>query len=126
MNDFIQKLLNTEDTTNQYDAQDIETNKIFALFAYLGILILIPVFAAKDSKFAKYHINQGLTLLICGFVVEIVLGILIRIPVLGIIFGIIASLYGLVVLAMIVVGILNALNGKAKQLPIIGKFTLLK
>ena len=126
MNDFIQKLLNTEDTTNQYDAQDIETNKIFALFAYLGILILIPVFAAKDSKFAKYHINQGLTLIICGFVIEIVLGILIRIPVLGIIFGIIASLYGLVVLAMIVVGILNALNGKAKQLPIIGKFTLLK
>jgi len=126
MNEFIQKLLNTEDTTKDYDAQDIETNKVFAILAYLGILILVPVFAAKDSKFAKYHVNQGLTLIIAAVAVNIVLTILGYIPILGILFRIIMGLFDLVVLAYVVIGILNAANGTAKQLPYIGKYTLLK
>ena len=35
----------------------------------LGILCLVPILAAKDSPFAKYHANQGLVL----FLLEIVL-----------------------------------------------------
>ena len=50
------------------DPADFEKNKIFAILAYLGILVLIPILAAKDSPFAKYHANQGLVLLIGSFV----------------------------------------------------------
>ena len=31
-----------------------------AILAYFGILVLIPILAAKDSKFARFHANQGL------------------------------------------------------------------
>ena len=60
-NDFSQKLQNlnnTADTTAEFDAQDITSNKAMAILAYFGPLVLIPIFAAKQSKFARYHSNQ--------------------------------------------------------------------
>ena len=35
-----------------FDRADIQNNKLMAAFAYMGILVLIPIFAAKESKFA--------------------------------------------------------------------------
>ena len=55
---------NTVDTTSEYDPQDIEENKFMAILAYFGILVIIPILAAKDSKFARFHSNQGLILCI--------------------------------------------------------------
>ncbi len=127
----------TVDATAQYDKQDIEQNKVVSLFAYLGILILIPVFAAKESKFARFHINQGLVLLIASFAWGIVYGILTT--VLGMILlhggagvmiftvvNIILGLLSLIFLVLVIIGIINAVSGKAKELPIIGKVRILK
>ena len=41
-------------------------NKVMAILSYFGILVLIPIFAAKDDAFARYHANQGLVLLIAS------------------------------------------------------------
>ena len=60
----VQQQLNTSDTTTQFDPRDIEQNKLMAILAYLGILVIIPILAAKESKFARFHSNQGLILLI--------------------------------------------------------------
>ena len=38
------------------DPADVDTNKIFAVLAYLGILVLVPLLAAKESRFARYHV----------------------------------------------------------------------
>lgn len=113
-----EKAMDTEDTTAQYDAEDIEKNKILSLFAYLGIFILVPVLGAKGSKFARFHINQGLILLLC----EIACSILSAIPVLGFVFVIIDVL----LFVFAIMGIINAVTGKAKELPLIGKFKLVK
>ena len=77
---------NTADTTNEYDPADIENNKVMAVLAYFGILVLIPIFAAKESKFARFHANQGLVLWLAG----IILGVIGVIPIIG---TIISSLY---------------------------------
>ena len=61
---------NTADTTAEYDAQDIEKNKVMALLAY--IIFLIPLLAAKDSKFARFHTNQGLVLFLGGIIASVV------------------------------------------------------
>lgn len=111
------QLNNTADTTSEYDAQDIEANKVMALLAY--IIFLIPLLAAKDSKFARFHTNQGLVLFLCALITSVVAVI----PVLGWILSSLASI-GITVLAII--GIINAINGRAKELPLIGKFKLLK
>ena len=113
----VANLNNTKDTTDQFDKDDIEKNKAMGLLAY--ILFFIPLFAAKDSPFARYHANQGLVLFLCGLISSV----LWIIPILG---WIIAPILSIVITVLAVIGIINALNGKAKELPIIGKFKILK
>ena len=83
------------------------------------IIFLIPLLAAKDSKFARFHTNQGLVLFLCGIIASVVAVI----PVIG---WIVAPIAGLVITVLAIIGIINALNGKAKELPVIGKFKILK
>ncbi len=126
LNKQFEELNNTPDTTAEFDTADIENNKIYAIFAYLSWLVLIPIFAAKDSKFARYHVNQGLVLAIVELVFGVVIGVLSGIPVLGVIFGLIGGVLELVCLCLSVLGILNAATGKAKELPVIGSIRLFK
>lgn len=47
------------------DPQDIADTKVLSVLAYIGILVLVTIFAApKKSVYARYHANQGLILLI--------------------------------------------------------------
>lgn len=129
--DFINNITNTDDFTAEYDPQDMEQNKIMAVFAYIGILFIIPLLAAPNSKYARFHTNQGLVLFIAEAIIGVASGIICAvlgfIPFAGaIIGGIISSAVSLASLAMMIIGIVNAATCKAKQLPIIGKFTLLK
>lgn len=131
--DFSEKFAeinNTEDNTAEHDANDISDNKFMAVLAYLGILFLIPLLAAPNSKFARYHVNQGLTLCICEIVFGIVYSILSSIIYaiswrLGFVVTII-GIIGIVFPILAVIGIINASGGKAKALPIIGGIKILK
>ena len=113
----VTNLNNTADITEQFDKDDIEKNKVMGLLAY--ILFFIPLLAAKDSPFARYHANQGLVL----FLAAILSSVILIIPILG---WIIAPILSILITVLAVIGIINALNGKAKELPIIGKFKILK
>ena len=132
-NDFSAKvaaLNNTADTTANYDANDIAQNKAMGILAYFGPLCFIPMFAAKDSKFARFHANQGLVLIIACIAWSIAYAIL-NVIILAISWRLyfissIIGLVSLVFLVLCVIGILNAANGKAKELPVIGKFKILK
>ena len=107
----------------EVDAQDASDNKIMAVLAYIGILVLIPILAAPKSPFARYHSNQGLVLWITEIICGVVGGIISEIPVLG---GLISFALSIATLALTIIGIVNAVNGKAKELPVIGKFKILK
>lgn len=114
-------------TTDQKDVQD---NKFMAILAYLGILVLIPIFAAKESPFARFHSNQGLVLLIASFAYSIAVWIVTFIlalisPSLGLI-GTILSLGSIFFFILAIIGIINAAKGEMKELPLIGKYTILK
>ena len=43
-------------------ADDVSANKGIAWLAYMGLLLLIPMLAKKDSKYCEYHVRQGVTL----------------------------------------------------------------
>lgn len=121
------------DNLNQqgaYDSADIEQNKVMAVLAYLGPLVLVPILAAKDSKFAKFHANQGLVLFICSIVYTAALFFISFIlysisDYLGFIVYIL-RLVNVAFLVLAILGIINAINGQAKELPVIGKIQLLK
>ena len=112
----------------EVDFEDAEKNKVFGILAYLGILFLVPLLAAKDSPFAKYHANQGLVLFIVWIAFAIVLSILhVVFWMIGL--GILASFLSLIYLGFLVLavlGIINAAGGKCVPLPIIGGIKLIK
>lgn len=114
----VAEALKTEDESAAFEPDDINGNKIMAAISYLGILVIIPIIAAKDSKFVRFHANQGLILLLC----EVVCTVLGKIPVIKIF----ASILDICLLALAIYGIYNVIKGKAKRLPFIGKFDLIK
>jgi len=105
--------------TNSFTKEDVEKNKMMAVLAY--ILFLIPLLAAKESPFAKFHTNQGLVLFIGGVIVSVLGSV---VPFLG--WFVILPIGGILVTVLCVIGIINALKGEAKPLPIIGKIKILK
>lgn len=127
----IASLNNTADTTTDFDTKDIEQNKIMGVLAYLSWLVLIPIFAAPKSKFARYHANQGLVLAISEIAYWIATAIINAVLYviswrLGSIVSMLLSIVNIGFLIITVIGIVNAANGRAKELPIVGKFKILK
>ena len=96
----------------------MENNKLMGILSYIGILVLIPIFAAKDDPFVRYHANQGLV----NFIVALVAGVLTAIPVVGIV----AGLVGIVCFEFAIIGIINVINGKMQPLPLIGGIEIIK
>lgn len=122
----INKYMQTEDNTSEFEQEDINQNKVMAVLAYIGILVLVPLLAAPNSKYARYHANQGLLLFIAEICLGVVMGIFILIPVLNIIIGILGGIVSLLFFVFAIIGIVNACQGKAKGLPIFGKFKILR
>lgn len=114
------------DFTASFDSQDIESNKGMAILAYLSWLVIIPLVAAPQSRFARFHANQGLVLAIISTIWGVVTGILGVIPFIGWIIAAIMGIASIAFLILMIIGIVNAANGEAKELPIIGKITLIK
>jgi uncharacterized membrane protein len=112
------------------DPADVDKNKVFAVLAYLGILFLVPLLAAKDSRFARYHTNQGVVLFLTFIVAYIAVGILTFIlafiPFLRWVGCMLWWPVPLGAFALMVLGIINAAKGECKPLPVIGQFKLIK
>ena len=113
------------------EQMDINNNKGYAILSYFSLLVLIPIFAAKDSKFARFHANQGLVLMIAEVVYWIAVAIVTAIFMainwwLGSIFSTIFALGNILFLVLAILGIVAAAQGQYKTLPIIGKISILK
>jgi len=102
----------------EVDFNDAEKNKAFGILAY--IIFFIPLICAKDSPFAKYHANQGLALAITMVVSLTVLTILGLIPFIGWLFWFVNILVYLGFMLLVILGIVNAANGKCVPLPVVG------
>lgn len=101
-----------------YDAADIEQNKYLCILCYFGILLLIPLLAKANSRYCKYHSNQGLVLLLFMIAVSVVA----IIPILGWLVMLVGYIFGFVCW---IIGIVNTCSGKVQPLPLIGKLNIL-
>ena len=107
-----------DDYSGEMDSNDVSKNKFMAVLAYLGPLVVIPIFAAKKSKFARFHSNQGLVL----FILAVICSIFATAKYVGWLFDI----CGAVVFVFGIIGIIYACQGKAKELPIVGNWKILE
>jgi len=140
------------DGKNKSKAKEIEEGKSMAILAY--IIALIPFFAGdKKNKFVRFHAVQGMNILIIAVGYSIIASILSSI--LGGIFlgGCLNAwsywvtgqssggmcnpgLYGIIsfivwipaiIIGIIdIIGLISAINGKEKEVPILGKFKIIK
>ena len=116
----------TPDYTASFDQNDIQQNRVMGVLSYLGILVLIPLFAARESPFARFHCNQGIVLALAEVILSFAVRIFGRLPLVGWIIRLVGGLGGLALFVFATMGIVNAINGKAKELPLVGGFQILK
>ncbi len=94
------------------EAKSLNTG--MAVIAY--ILFFVPLLTEdKDDPFVKYHVKQGLVL----FIAAIANMIFAMVPLLG---WFLSPLIAIGLLILVIVGILNAVNGVEKPLPVIGQY----
>ncbi len=124
-NEQFNKFTDTRDHTSECDPGDVERNKVMGVLAYLSWLVIIPLVAAKDSRFARFHCGQGIILAIAELICWVAFGILGRLPLIGWIFSVLNGLVSLAALILAIIGIVNAVNGRAKELPVVGGFSFI-
>ena len=106
----------TEEGAGQ-NKNEKEKNTGMAIVAY--IIFFIPLLTdAKDDKFVKYHVRQGLMIFIAWIALSI-LGMIIYIPFIS---WFIIMILRLGVFILMIMGIMNAAQGEKKPLPLIGKW----
>ena len=91
---------------------------VTSIFAYIGVVFWLIAYIAGDKEGAKFHLNQGLILAIAG----VVASILSYIPVIWIL----GSIISVVCLVFAILGIISAVKGEEKPLPVIGNIKILK
>lgn len=98
-----------------FDEADIQEGKVMAGLSHLGILFFLPLVVCPKSRFARFHANQSLVLLIFSVAITILSTTLARIPVLPLLF----TLLSLAVWIMQIVGLIGGLTGKAIRFPLV-------
>ena len=123
--------------------EDAQQNKMWAILGY--VLFVIPlILGPKNSRFARYHANQGLNLCIFWVALLIILSIVQAIVIAAsyysaigfyygygaglIVFNIVWLLYAVVMALFFLRGVLHAIRGEMEPLPIpfFGKLNILK
>jgi len=133
-------LFNTKDETAYIHPQDIAQNKTMSGLAYIPILFFLPLVACPQSKYGRFHANQGLMLLILVGILAVVGNILAFAfwggslysyglgfyPRFYFVMYIIWAVIYIVDFGLIILGFYNAFTGRARELPLIGKFRIIK
>ena len=92
-----------------------EKNILMGIWFYIGPLVIVPLLTAKDDPFVKYHIKQGLVLLVIEAAVWVLSWFMWQLW----------PLYELVNLGtfiLSIVGIINVSQGQEKELPLVGEY----
>lgn len=145
---FFKDVLNTPDYTAQYDPADIQSVKGVTVACYFWILFWLPLAVNSNSRYGRFHANQALIMLITtaalgivSTILQVIINAIFRVEVtyFGIgtgvyttsgfglfLSGLIGFILALPSLAFLILGIVNTVNCRAKELPIIGKFRIIK
>lgn len=111
-----------ENFGNTNDQQDAEKGKIVGILSYITIIgwvIAIIMHNNDKTRFGAYHLRQGLGL----FVLSIAITALLMGTMMFMHFGFfwLSSIVRLGILALVIIGIVNAVNLKKQPLPLVGE-----
>lgn len=112
-------------------SNEAKENKVVFILAYLGILFFLPLVSCPDSKIGRFHANQGLLLLLASIAGQIAVSILSSVILavswrLWAVVSILSWAWALAMLALMIIGMINANQGRQKPLPFIGSLKIIK
>jgi len=87
-----------------------------AMIAYLGVFVVVSYIVAKDDPFVKFHIKQGLVLLVIEIAAWFLATFLWMFWPLG-------EIVNIAVVVLIIIGIVHAAQRKETELPLVGGFS---
>lgn len=91
---------------------------LMSILAYLGILVIIPLLVAKDDPVVKFHSKQGLVLCV-GQVALWVASSMSYSMTVGMLAPVV-MIANIALFVLAVIGIINAVKGEQKELPVVG------
>jgi len=91
----------------------IKKGRALAWLSYFGLLLIIPAVVQRNNPYTVFHVKQGMSLLIVNVIVAFFCLFVLTNP-------IICQAISIALLVINVIGILNAILGKVKPLPLIG------
>ncbi|CAZ98215.1 DUF4870 domain-containing protein [Zobellia galactanivorans] len=100
------------------DQTTIDKGKTMAIISYItliGTLVAYIMNNKEQNEFAKFHIGQALRAWLTGIVVSIIAAVLIVVTGIGLL-----SYLQYIGLILAVIGLMNAVNGKAEKIPLVG------
>ena len=116
----------SKDFTDKCTQTDIDDNKGLSVLSYMPLLVIIPLITGRESKFVRFHTNQGLLLTLAGFGGSALLSLFNKIAGIEQIVLVMFIFMAAVLAVFSCIGIVNVLRGKAKELPFIGGFRFFK
>lgn len=102
---------------------DGKTISIISYFSLVGWIIAFVLYNNSKSKLAAFHIRQSLGLMIVAIALYIIMFIFLFIPVLGWIISILIYICLIGIFVLWVIGLVAAINGQEKPVPVIGKMS---
>lgn len=144
-----QSFMDVKDETKNFDKKDIETGKGMSIISYLGFLSIIPYLSEKKNKYVRYHAVQGMNLFVLEMIYSVIYGILTSVIKVkgscgGGYYGSLADAFGVTCkvtpwwitlplgiiglgfTVLAIIGIVNACQDKAKELPIVNQIKIIK
>ena len=108
----------TEDWALKFDKETNDHARVSSAIGYL--FFFVPIVMHPESKFARYHCNQGLILAIMMYLGTFMIA---EIPKAG---AVLSILWLLFCFACMIRGIILALKGKANRIPFFGKLVIVE
>jgi len=108
---------------------DFEAVSALAVASYLGPLCFAPLLTREEDEFVRFHMKQGMALFVGEAAILAIFGataaLLRWLGLAGAILVVISWLqrvFYLVVAVLVFTGVNNVIDGRQKELPVIGKF----
>lgn len=110
---------NQANQTNNTTSNEDKTIAILSYITFIGWIVAIVMHGSNKTKLGAFHIRQALGIFITLVAVAIVATILAFIPFLG--WFIDLAMY-IAMLAAWIMGLIGAISGEMKPLPVVGEF----
>lgn len=139
------RLLFGKDRTSEFSKKDIEDNKTNGIFACFGVLFFLPLALSPDSEYGKFRANQGLLMLILLIAAAIIISAanlifggltgllsfgglvsLLLTVIIDIIWGVVVAIPTIITAYTLVISLISACKGQAREIPFIGFVSIMK